>query len=611
MKQLLTRIALITFLLATGFTGRLQEPKSESSFTVNTVADTNDSNLADMICADAQNNCSLRAAIQQVHFNNRDDNRITVPAGNYYLQSALPALTIPLLIEGAGASGINPTAVLTSAGVVSGLNIQSNSTIRGVKFFNFINGINVSAGSGVVEECIMNGNQIGINIIGGAQAIDFTIRRSTIKENIKGIWLSGDSASTALYLEDSLITLNENNGRGCGTGARVRGNSTLYAFNTTFSENINDANGGAICTENEGSVTLENSHVVSNSAGARGGGIYMDGSGRVRLINGTSISNNEAEDGGGIFNYAGELVAESPSDAIQISSNLATNAYGGIFINRSDNRYLNSLDNVIVRDNQAPQHGGITFENYGRFTISNSSITGNISYLRSNPTPLEGDGGGVYISCTECLTHIINTTISSNSSSKNGGGLAVKYGRVFLYNVTITANTADSDNLGTEKGSGGGIYNESGDVFLNNSLVANNQDLTIAGAVIQGYDIDGEITSEGYNLIGTCDWMCEMSGVTTGNIVGIFHTRINPRLGGLALDSSWNRFDQWIHPLLSGSPAINAGNPAGCSGVAAAPLLEDQVGGPRSQSGRCDIGAYESDLSPDEIRPIYLPMLLR
>jgi len=46
------------------------------------------------------------------------------------------------------------------------------------------------------------------------------------------------------------------------------------------------------------------------------------------------------------------------------------------------------------------------------------------------------------------------------------------------------------------------------------------------------------------------------------------------------------------HPLLLGSPAINAGNLAGCKDDNGDPLPTDQRGLPRF--GRCDIGAYES-----------------
>jgi len=49
--------------------------------------------------------------------------------------------------------------------------------------------------------------------------------------------------------------------------------------------------------------------------------------------------------------------------------------------------------------------------------------------------------------------------------------------------------------------------------------------------------------------------------------------------------------------LLSGSPAIGAGNPAGCTDGQGSLLKTDQRGLPRpnkEDTGGCDMGAYES-----------------
>lgn len=93
--------------------------------------------------------------------------------------------------------------------------------------------------------------------------------------------------------------------------------------------------------------------------------------------------------------------------------------------------------------------------------------------------------------------------------------------------------------------------------------------------------------------------------MTTGN-----RTAVDPMLGPLGNHGG----PTLVRPLLAGSPAIDAGNPAGCSDDLGAPLLFDQRGFFRSIDGglgekRCDIGAYEFD-SP-EPQPMYLPLALR
>jgi hypothetical protein len=53
--------------------------------------------------------------------------------------------------------------------------------------------------------------------------------------------------------------------------------------------------------------------------------------------------------------------------------------------------------------------------------------------------------------------------------------------------------------------------------------------------------------------------------------------------------------------LLPGSPAVDAGNPAGCTDPSGVLLTTDQRGFPRPSGPRCDIGAYE--LQPSKPLP--------
>jgi hypothetical protein len=67
----------------------------------------------------------------------------------------------------------------------------------------------------------------------------------------------------------------------------------------------------------------------------------------------------------------------------------------------------------------------------------------------------------------------------------------------------------------------------------------------------------------------------------------------NPRLGTLGY---YGGPTQTI-PLLSGSPAIDAGNPSGCTDSLERLLTTDQRGNPRPDKEDkvgCDMGAYES-----------------
>jgi hypothetical protein len=120
---------------------------------------------------------------------------------------------------------------------------------------------------------------------------------------------------------------------------------------------------------------------------------------------------------------------------------------------------------------------------------------------------------------------------------------------------------------------GGGIYNRPGTtVRLQNSIVANNA----------GGDCRGVMISDGYNLSG--DATCKFNNIGDVN-------NADARLGPLQ-NNGGPTPTMALHP---DSPAIDAGNPGGCSDGDRL-LKTDQRGLPRfdvEDSSGCDIGAYE------------------
>jgi predicted outer membrane repeat protein len=155
---------------------------------------------------------------------------------------------------------------------------------------------------------------------------------------------------------------------------------------------------------------------------------------------------------------------------------------------------------------------------------------------------------------------ITNSTISGNSATFAGGGIAAEYCLVSIVNSTISGNSA---------GSGGGISNFSGSVQIANSTLSSNSapagfgggiysdaaletENTIFNAGASGENIvnnGGTVTSHGYNV-------CSDNG---GGYLNGPGDQINtdPRLGPLQ-DNGGPTF---THMPLPGSPAIDAGDP--------------------------------------------------
>jgi uncharacterized repeat protein (TIGR01451 family) len=380
-------------------------------------------------------------------------------------------------------------------------------------------------------------------------------------------------------------------------------NSGVTAIVERFTvQNGSSNEGGGI--RNAGTLTLTNGIVSSNTASDvydSGGGIYNTSTGILTLDN-TAVSGNTADyDGGGIYNSEGTMTLTNST----VSGNTAGYGVGGIF-----NGYGTLiLTNSTVRDNTANRYSGGILNGSGAMTLNNSTISGNTAdydgggigndsgTVTLNNSTVNGNmgsqGGGIRNINNGILT-LNNSTVSHNTSSVYGGGIDNWYGTLTLNNSTISGNTA-----GDASGSGGGIRNYEGSLALNNSTVNGNmtvgdgggigndsgtvtlQNTILAGntAFGTGLDCNGAIGSAGYNLIENT---ASCTFTPTGGDLTNVDAKLNPlrNNGGPTL----------THALLSGSPAINAGNPASCMGSTGL-LATDQRGFPRF--GRCDIGAYE------------------
>ncbi len=186
------------------------------------------------------------------------------------------------------------------------------------------------------------------------------------------------------------------------------------------------------------------------------------------------------------------------------------------------------MNNSTIIGNTSLQHGGGIFGE-STLILKNSTVSGNIAH---------GYGGGISNNGTLALN---NSTVSGNIAYGYGGAI-LNWGNrtAALYNSTVSENTAHD--------SGGGIYNSSinATISLQNTIISGNT----AG---NSPDCWGTVDSAGYNLIG------DTSGCTftpgTGDLINVGANL------GLLIGA---RGAPWYHPLLPVSPAIDAGNPAGC-----------------------------------------------
>ena len=294
-----------------------------------------------------------------------------------------------------------------------------------------------------------------------------------------------------------------------------------------------------------------------------------------------TIRNGKATSGGGINNSGTLTLANST-----VSGNWAP---------------IPCIHLFLVCISRGTASGGGIY-NSGALMISNSIISGNHAGSYCNANPCSAFGGGIYNGGT--LMVIKNSTLTGNSAgtacstSLNcrvgvGGAFYTLGGTVTLNNSTVVGNSAYRCS-GVCDGAGGAIVNGSGNLAMNNSTVSGNSaggvynsgTATLQNSIIANNTVTncvGTITSHGYNL--SSDRSCPFSNSGDRN-------NINPVLGTLG---NYGGPTPTI-PLLAGSPAIDAGNPSGCTDGHGNLLKTDQRGAPRpdpEDKGGCDMGAFE------------------
>jgi hypothetical protein len=364
---------------------------------------------------------------------------------------------------------------------------------------------------------------------------------------------SGSATVSNSTLDAAIATDSTTNNAGV---ALTVSNCNLYGgidnWNTLAALTVSNCNANTLIS-NAGSATISNSTV---------GAIHNYGSATVSYI---TISDGDIENTGS-----------------------ATISY----LTMSDGYFSNTGSETLSYSTISGSTGGIS--NSGNLTINNSTISGNkaVGAAAGSTTSRhvfpagDGDGGGIYT--TGGTLSINSSTIADNEAiggstagfgpiggyvgNGYGGGLYIGGGMVTINNSTFADNQAIGGAGGDPgTGYGGGIYNAAGAgaLQMHDTILADN-------TANVDPDLDGGVTSQGYNLIGNSSGG---SGFIASDLLNV-----NPQLGTLQNNGGPTQ----TMALLTDSPAIDAGDNAG------APTYDQRGPGfPRIVNGTIDIGAFE------------------
>jgi uncharacterized repeat protein (TIGR01451 family) len=143
-----------------------------------------------------------------------------------------------------------------------------------------------------------------------------------------------------------------------------------------------------------------------------------------------------------------------------------TDAGGGFHSDRA----TAILSDCLIAANRSPKAGG-GFVNRGTFTLYRSVITANQA--------ISANAGGIFI-YNPLVATLSQNTVSSNSSSFNGGGLylAAGYSDTLLLENVIVSNTASHD--------GGGVFVASYATLIGNQIMSNTAGFNGGGLFVNG-----------------------------------------------------------------------------------------------------------------------------
>jgi len=401
--------------------------------------------------------------------------------------------------------------------------------------------------------------------------ITVTLEHFTIQSGVSGAG-SGLYNAGQLSLSNLMLSNNTCGGVYQSLGGGIYNAGTLTMSQSSVSNGGGCFYGGGLYNENGGIATLDQVVLSGNSALFGGS---LNNHGRLTLSDSSVFNSqtnqgnlyNDGWNGGGLYNVGQAYITRTT-----FAQNNAYNG-GGIFNTGDLVVYDSTIMSSTVNTYASGRAAGSGIFNGGQLRLENSAVLGNTGYdstIGTTTPPDSPHGGGIYNSAVMTVS---NSLIAHNRVRKQAnaddpplGGGVFNAGTAELNNTTLVDNAAQSG------GSGGGLYNAAGTLHLHNTIVTGN---TAEG---DSPDCGGSILSAGYNLIGDIH-NCAFSA-TVGDLINTsvrFMAQMTPIDYRLRYDS----------------PAINAGDPAGCVNSIGLPIPPIDFRGLSRPVGRCDIGAVE------------------
>jgi len=366
--------------------------------------------------------CSLRDAITAVNALNNTSSTSYVPTiifasslyGSTITMQAVTNLTGNLALIGPGINGAD--AITLSGGGTVGFLIQNSASIvtfTGLAFKQF------NSNYGGVLYVTPNTGPVTLtndSFTGNVATQNGGVMNDGSPVTITGCTFTGNSAASL-------------------GGALAQGEAGSYIItNSVFTSN-SAAQGGAIFVGATGSAvtTLTNDSFLQNTATTNGGAVYNSQTLAVSgsYFYGNKVNGSVSASGGALYQTAG-YTANSISGSAFIGNSLTSTgslAYGGGVY-----AYGGTMSNTLLYKNTA---SGATISDGGGAYLNGVTLTGVTITGNSVATGTTADGGGLYAVGAD---YLYNVTVTGNSAKTAGG--VYRTVNLYAYNTVISGNTA-------------------------------------------------------------------------------------------------------------------------------------------------------------------------
>lgn len=379
------------------------------------------------------------------------------------------------------------------------------------------------------------------------------IERTTFERNVSTSGSGGAVAAHAAGAQISLRMVDVDANRavtGDAGGLDLRAGG-IQMSDVAITNNVaGDDQGGADLRSTSANINLERLEISGNEAASEVGGAAIRSASVVNLSD-SRIHSNSAASTAGLRVQGAERVNVRRS---VVESNEATAVVGGIAVISTPRV---EIEESTIRNNRAPEIGGLYLANNDQSFVLFSTISGNESAA--------GDAGGVFATGAPTdIVRLLNSTVSGNSASGRGGGVVADDLELIVGSSTVVENSAGI--------LGGGIFQAGlAESSIFRSIVATNDAPALE-------TVNGPVSAAEWSLLGD----------TTGAILVSVSNNLDPAdpmLGPLQNNGGPTA----THLPSASSPVVDADEPV----LVVFSQSRDQRGFFRSVGTASDLGAVE------------------